>query len=186
MNIIQLFERAAEVLAGPYENMADDVKRQMQPGQDVGKLIERVYRQRTGLDPKPDEIDVIKNIITPPQKSRVSTPIWAQEFGPEYRVPAEVDDLVDQGKLVDVSQQVDASPSFTLPGKGDWDHIEEKLRLFVEHPDAAKRSGSSGYGLTARFTVVMDEHHAIYEGDDVKRALKELFDTYTRVTGLRP
>lgn len=92
---------------------------------------------------------------------------WQVEHGTEYAIPAEIDALVDANELHDQSWHNDISPSFGA-------HSDElDLRIWVEHPDPAKReSGGS------RFSVLMyDDDGSAFEiepfyTDDVNEAIE--------------
>jgi len=60
---------------------------------------------------------------------------WADVFGPEYDVPREILDLVARGKLKDTSWGNDICPSFMT--------LDEKLQLWVDHPDPEQREEPS-------------------------------------------
>lgn len=74
---------------------------------------------------------------------------WRKEFGEEYQVPQDIEDLTKHGVTRDLSWHNDSSPSFgfvrDVVGKPHLD-----IRLWVEHPDVDKREfgpDSSRYGV---------------------------------------
>ena len=101
-------------------------------------------------------------------------PTWLTEFGPDYDIPDEV--LMLEG-IEDHSWHNDTSPSF-----GIYDGLGTFLRIWVEHPDPARRE----YGTEApRFGVMLsddDDHdrcngEMVYMGDDVRAAVRAFMET---------
>jgi hypothetical protein len=90
---------------------------------------------------------------------------WRKEFGDDYDVPHEV-----TARFIDQSWHNDISPSFAhreVP-------VDERrdLRLWVEHPDPARREFPHG----CRF-VLVDGEDVVLETDDLMAAL-DGFDAY--------
>ncbi len=54
-------------------------------------------------------------------------PLWVLEHGFAYDVPPEIQKLVEDGKLIDISYKNDTCPRFETVG-GDYD-------IWVEHPE---------------------------------------------------
>jgi hypothetical protein len=96
---------------------------------------------------------------------------WNTEFSAEYAVPAEVIALVTHDEADDLSWVNDACPSFgTLRDEG-----VDGVRLFVEHPDATRRT------LGSRFVVLTWDAEGSpsgerYAGDDVVAAVAAYLD----------
>lgn len=93
--------------------------------------------------------------------------VWQEEFPSSYRVPKEIVRLVESGVIEDMSWRNEPSPSFGIRLKDkNW------VRLWVEHPDPARRQG-----WEHRYTVVVQPEPAIPFGwkmvstDDVYEAL---------------
>lgn len=70
---------------------------------------------------------------------------WVKEFGEDYAVPSQIQQLVDDGELTDDSCGNDVCPSFGFKG----------LRLWVDHPEAGQRE----LAPTKRFWINKDEDH---------------------------
>jgi len=101
---------------------------------------------------------------------------WVLEFGEEYAVPHEVEEMVAAGILQDISRHNDPCPRFSHPGEG----VSVVLRVL--HCDPAQRNCDAG--AAARFGVYIqssnsnedsastqtaDEH--IYDGDNLQTAI---------------
>ena len=90
---------------------------------------------------------------------------WRAEFGPQYDVPQEILDMVSKGVLKDSSWHNDLCPSFMTP--------DEKLQIWVEHPDENEREMSGPrFGVT-RFR---DDGNSddLASTDDLQEALSVL------------
>lgn len=146
-----------EVVAGPYENIAREVQRVARSrGVDladmavVKPLVEEVYRDRTGLLIKPDELDKLIKLVMP----RAQGP-WVQHYGHQYDVPDEVLDLVKSGVLTDWSGLMThfKRPAFgrdVLLGKPGIADVP--VVVLVDHPDRNRRIGPRA----SRFTIMVD------------------------------
>lgn len=106
--------------------------------------------------------------------------VWPDEFPASYRVPRDVIKLVEAGLVEDMSWRNEPSPSFGIKLKDkNW------VRLWVEHPDPARR-----VGWTDRYTVVIQPEPAVPFGwrmvatDDVNEALAWLLEI-VRMKGSR-
>ncbi len=71
-------------------------------------------------------------------------PLWVLAHGFAYDVPPDIQKLVADGKLIDISYKNDTCPRFETAG-GDYD-------IWVEHPQEKKREGEG-----KRFTVIKKE-----------------------------
>lgn len=76
---------------------------------------------------------------------------WISEFSVSYRVPRPVVELVEAGRLEDMSFHADPCPSF-----GRKLRSNTFLRLWVEHPEVPRR-----VGFSSRFTVAIQPDPAV-------------------------
>lgn len=77
--------------------------------------------------------------------------MWHEEFPLSYRVPRDVERLVEMGVIEDLSWRNDPSPSFGARLKDkNW------VRLWVEHPDSKRRTG-----WPDRYTIIVQPEPAI-------------------------
>lgn len=103
---------------------------------------------------------------------------WKNEFALDYAVPPQVEALVAQGKLHDMSWHNDVCPSFAdRPGDTAGLSVKGTRVLWVDHPDEDRREMP-----VRRFSVTtMDEEwqvkDTIYEGDDIDAALAVILVT---------
>lgn len=74
---------------------------------------------------------------------------WRTEFGEDYDVPSEVEELVRDGVLTDVSWHNDACPRFAVNSDSG---MVFTVFASVDHPDPRKREF-----LVPRFAVTRDE-----------------------------
>lgn len=93
--------------------------------------------------------------------------VWQEEFPSSYRVPRDIDHLVEAEVVEDMSWRNDPSPSFGVKLKDkNW------VRLWVEHPDPERR-----LGWPDRYTIVVQPEPAVPFGwkmlgtQDVNEAL---------------
>lgn len=61
---------------------------------------------------------------------------WQEEFSRDFMIPVQIENLVEQGVLEDMSWRQDPCPSFgTKLRDKNW------VRFWIEHPHAKKRNG---------------------------------------------
>ena len=100
--------------------------------------------------------------------------LWVLEFGEEYEVPHEVEEMVAAGILHDISRHNDPCPRFSHPGEGVL------VVLCVHHCDPEQRKYDAGEA--ARFGVYIQPSNEdsaytetpaeyIYDGDNLKTAI---------------
>jgi hypothetical protein len=193
-------------LAGPYENLLEQAVKEAKlqgvaPGdQAFRKVVERVYKARTGLDPKAEEVDEILDLAREAgQKAKPSSlgpPTNAEpwfKFYPDFQVPDEIRELVKQGKLVDDSHAPSHSgshPEFKpFIDDDDERNLDRDVNtaaawetiLHVEHPDPAVRNEDQDPDWPAqkRFMVsCCDDVKG--DTDDVKKAIRLFTTLYER------
>jgi hypothetical protein len=95
---------------------------------------------------------------------------WFGTFGPEYDVPLEVLALVRKGLAEDLSHEGELCPSFGRKTRDKDGNLVGFLRLWVEHPDRARRKGGKD---VARFMVTDERHEALIETEDVDAATEK-------------
>lgn len=102
----------------------------------------------------------------------MSDVVWQEEFPKSYRVPGDIIKLVYSDILTDLSWRNDPAPSFGVKLRDkNW------VRLWVEHPDPARR-----LGWEDRYTVVVQPEPSIPFGwkllgtEDLYIALDSLID----------
>ena len=99
--------------------------------------------------------------------------VWREEFPGGYQVPREIELMVKQGLVEDTSWKGDASPSF-----GAWLRDNRLLRLWVEHPNYARREGSAfRYTLLVQRGFTDPPEEWIVGTDDLEEVLEKLLWT---------
>lgn len=95
---------------------------------------------------------------------------WKEEFSPGYRVPFEIEKLVEHGILEDTSWRNDPAPSFGIALRDKaW------VRIWTEHPDRDHRKGfPSRFSLVVQRDLAMPFGETVLETDDVREALYHL------------
>jgi hypothetical protein len=151
------------VTSGPYDNLADRVRKaadrlRVKPD---AELVRRVYRDQTGLDAKPDEIDEILELVNPVPG------LWVQVFGRRYDVPADILALVRAGVLQDWSGRDPEAkcPAFGRRVATGGDPVD--VAVWVDHPDRNQRAKPS----RARFTVRLGASTTV-KTEDVREAVQ--------------
>lgn len=94
----------------------------------------------------------------------MNIPTWQEEFGPEYAVP---DLIANHPALADTSWHNDIWPSFEVKGC-------DRARLWIEHPDPAKREFPNEPGK--RFRVTWADNEEDFETDDASEAIAKLLE----------
>ena len=92
---------------------------------------------------------------------------YQSAFGDSFAVPAEVTDT-----LTDISYRNDIAPSFTLQALMERFPDDDKVRLWVDHPDAAERE----YPENPRYFVTVDAFAVAVQTDDLAEALRVFHD----------
>lgn len=96
---------------------------------------------------------------------------WIKEFGIHYHVPIEVNTLIGNGILDDISWHNDTAPSFTHVN----DEAQEECtfpRLWVEHLNPAERECQKED--SQRFAVQNWDGHVHLETNDINVAIISL------------
>lgn len=95
---------------------------------------------------------------------------WTAEFDDDYAVPHEVESLVGQGYVSDMSWHNNVCPSF-----GRYTDDGLNLELFVDHPVQGEREmGDSRFKLLFQADHEDTSGTLLYDGDDMAAALAAL------------
>lgn len=105
---------------------------------------------------------------------------WIKEFGADYRIPKEIDCLVDAGILIDVSWHNDACPSFTVSAHADSEDASEMIRLFVEHQQQDKREDADE---KLRYVLISAGNELRYTGNSVDTVTAVVHELMSELDG---
>jgi hypothetical protein len=137
---------------------------------DFPRIVAEINQQLDQPDiPLPD-----KRLIDE-ARHQIEQRLWVHEFGPRWKVPAEIDALVESGYLNDASWHNDVLPHFTrqtTDGSGTYN-------LWVDAEDPEDRENVRA---EFRFCLTVEEDdpqveadpEVLYEGNDVNEAIAAL------------
>jgi phage FluMu gp28-like protein len=139
------------------------------PDETLAQVQERLAKSNEkSLDS--EKATICEKCVEVMQKAEASG--WRYEFGSEFAVPAEIENLFDTGILTDSSWHNDVCPSFSLA-------VCEQVVLWVDHPDPAQREMQG-----TRYLIVGNDDRMLAT-DDLAEVLNALQVTIT-VTGAEP
>lgn len=112
-------------------------------------------------------------VVTPAPVDPLNVPLWAREFDATYAVP---ETLWKHPQIEDMSWHNDVCPSFTMTAYALGRDQRDDIRLWVEHPDPARRefAGAPRYSVNGQTTGTPAFFQSNDEAD-LSQAIAELF-----------